>query len=129
MKHLKVFGCICYALFPKELRHKLDENSEKCIFMGYSSQSKGYRLYSLNKKDVIIRRDVMFKENESWDWKEKKVQSEVTTFNEEEENQEDDNEDHEGTPQHVSPITSPQSSPSNSSSNSPSSTPRKMRKA
>ena len=97
--------------------------------MGYSSQSKGYRLYNLNKKDVIIRRDVMFKENESWDWKEKKVQSEVTTFNEEEENQEDDNEDHEGTPQHVSPITSPQSSPSNSSSNSPSSTPRKMRKA
>src|SRR3954470_6800378 len=59
--------------------------------------------------------------------KEKKVQSEVTTFNEEAENQEDDNEDHEGIPQHVSPITSPQSSSSNSSSSSPSSTPRKMR--
>ena len=23
VKHLKVFGCICYALVPKELRHKV----------------------------------------------------------------------------------------------------------
>src|SRR4051812_39735656 len=69
----------------------------------------------------------MFKKNKSWDWKEKKVQSEVTTFNEEAENQEDDNEDREGTPQHVSPITSLQSSPPNSSSSSPRSTPKKMR--
>ena len=44
VNHLKVFGCICYAHVPKETRNKLDETSEKCIFVGYSSQSKGYRL-------------------------------------------------------------------------------------
>lgn len=90
----KIFGFICYALVPKELRDKLDEKSEKCMFVSYSSQSKGYRLYSQNINDVIIRKEVLFKENESWNWKEKKVQDEVTIFNEEVKKQEDDNEDH-----------------------------------
>lgn len=49
VKHLKVFGYVCYAQIPKEIKSKLDETSEKCIFVGYSSKSKGYRLYSLKK--------------------------------------------------------------------------------
>jgi hypothetical protein len=44
IKHLKVFGCICYAQILNEKRYKLDETSEKCIFVGYSSMSKGYKL-------------------------------------------------------------------------------------
>nr|CAN60813.1 hypothetical protein VITISV_038722 [Vitis vinifera] len=46
IRRFKVFGCLCYSQVPKE-RSKLDETSEKCIFMGYSSQSKGYSLYNL----------------------------------------------------------------------------------
>jgi len=38
VSHLKVFGCIAYALV--NIRSKLDEKSEKCIFIGYSPQSK-----------------------------------------------------------------------------------------
>ena len=127
VNHLKVFGCICFAHVPKEMRHKLDETSEKCIFVGYSSQSKGYRLFSLKKNKVIISRDVLFNEKEFWDWKEKKVQVQVPTFNEEPENQENENEDVFEAPQHMSPIASPQSSPSSSNSSSPSLTPRRMK--
>jgi len=41
------------------LGHKRDETSEKCIFVGYSSMSKGYRLYNLKTNKVIISRDVL----------------------------------------------------------------------
>lgn len=82
VNHLKVFGCICYSHVPKEVRRKLDETSEKCIFVSYSSKSKGYRLYNLKLNKVIICRDVFFNEKASWDWKEKKVQSRVIGFDE-----------------------------------------------
>jgi len=36
VSHIKVFGCVAYAHVPKELRGKLDDKSEKCIFIGYS---------------------------------------------------------------------------------------------
>ncbi|KAL0449216.1 UNVERIFIED_CONTAM: Retrovirus-related Pol polyprotein from transposon TNT 1-94 [Sesamum latifolium] len=40
VSHFKVFGCICYAHIPAEKRTKFDEKSEKCIFIGYSSDTK-----------------------------------------------------------------------------------------
>ncbi|KAI5312293.1 hypothetical protein L3X38_041466 [Prunus dulcis] len=44
--HLKVFGALCHVLIPSALRHKLEENSHKCIFVG----------------------DVYFDETASWKW-------------------------------------------------------------
>ena len=58
VKHLKVFGYVCFAQVPKKRRTKLDETNEKCIFVGYSSMSKSYRLYNLKTKKIIISRDV-----------------------------------------------------------------------
>ncbi|GMI75663.1 hypothetical protein HRI_001235600 [Hibiscus trionum] len=60
VSHLKVFHCITYALVTS--RTKLDEKSQKCIFIGYSSLSKAYRLYNLINGKVIISRDVVFNE-------------------------------------------------------------------
>ncbi|KAL0323709.1 UNVERIFIED_CONTAM: Retrovirus-related Pol polyprotein from transposon TNT 1-94 [Sesamum calycinum] len=72
-KHLRVFGSICYVHIP-EKRHKLEEKTEKGIFLGYSTQSKGYRIYNLKTKKLIISRDVEFDEDAMWNWDEEKVE-------------------------------------------------------
>jgi hypothetical protein len=61
--HLRTFRCIAYAHIPSELRKKLDDKSEKCIFTGYSETSKAYRLYNPITKKLILSRDVKFSEN------------------------------------------------------------------
>jgi hypothetical protein len=73
-KHLKVFGCICYSHIPKEKRGKLDEKAEKGIFLGYSTQSKGYRVYSLETNKLIISRDVKFDEDAAYNWETQEVE-------------------------------------------------------
>ena len=37
--HLRIFGCITYALVNSQVHQKLDEKSEKFIFIGYCTQS------------------------------------------------------------------------------------------
>lgn len=64
--HLKVFGCVAYAHVPKERRGKLDDKIEKRIFIGYCEQSKAYKLYNPITKKTIISRDVVFREQQSW---------------------------------------------------------------
>ncbi|KAK8571247.1 hypothetical protein V6N13_103376 [Hibiscus sabdariffa] len=60
--HLKIFGCIAYAHVPVQIRKKLDDKGEKCIFIGYDERSKAYRLYNPLTKKLIISRDVEFDE-------------------------------------------------------------------
>ncbi|TXG67208.1 hypothetical protein EZV62_008483 [Acer yangbiense] len=59
------------AMTPK--RHKLEEKSQKGVFLGYSTQSKGYRVYIMETEKLIISRDVQFDEEAFWDWKESKI--------------------------------------------------------
>jgi hypothetical protein len=77
VSHLRVFGCVAYALVNSQARQKLDEKSEKCIFIGYCTQSKAYRLYNPLNDKVLIRRDVIFDEKASWDRNEQQVQQEI----------------------------------------------------
>ena len=57
---LKVFGCVAYAHVPDELRKKLDNKAHKCIFVGYSEDTKAYKLYDHVARKVIISRYVQF---------------------------------------------------------------------
>jgi hypothetical protein len=41
----------------------LQPKSEKCIFVGYSEDVKGYRLLQPHCNEIIFRRDVKFDEN------------------------------------------------------------------
>ena len=43
--HLKIFGCPVYIHIAKEKRSKLDPSGKKGLFVGYSEQSKAYRIY------------------------------------------------------------------------------------
>jgi hypothetical protein len=67
--HLRVFGCVAYAKIPDARRTKLDDKSEKCIFVEYGERRMGYKLYNPITKKVIMSRDVIFEEDKTWQWK------------------------------------------------------------
>ena len=61
--HLRVFGCLPYALVSWQHCRKLVDKVVKCIVVGYSSKSKGYRLYHPQTKRILVSRDVVFVED------------------------------------------------------------------
>ncbi|GMJ02182.1 hypothetical protein HRI_003887400 [Hibiscus trionum] len=71
--HFKIFGSVVHVLIPSQKRSKLDDNSVKCIFVGYSLQTKGYRFYNPETKKLLISRDVVFDEKSSWTWNEMQI--------------------------------------------------------
>ncbi|CAL8095525.1 unnamed protein product [Prunus armeniaca] len=66
--HLKIFGSPSHVHIPSVLRHKLKENSHKCIFVGYGICEKGYILFDPKSIKIILSRDVHFDEDVSWKW-------------------------------------------------------------
>jgi hypothetical protein len=65
--HLKKIGCVAYAHVLDELRRKLDNRGQECIFVGYCEETKGYKMYDPIARKFIINRDVHFVENKAWD--------------------------------------------------------------
>lgn len=61
-KHLKVFGCLCFASALKRSKTKKDERGRMCIFIGYPANFKGYILYDLKDHSTFISRYVYFYE-------------------------------------------------------------------
>nr|KYP62974.1 Copia protein [Cajanus cajan] len=57
-KHLKIFGSICYTHVAAAKRSKLDNKAEMGIFLGYATNSKGYRVYNMRSKQIVISRDI-----------------------------------------------------------------------
>jgi hypothetical protein len=63
VSHFRVFGSMACAHIPDEKMKALQPKSEKCIFVGYSEDVKGYRLLQPHCNEIIIQRDVKFDEN------------------------------------------------------------------
>ena len=67
VNHLRVFGSICYKHVPNAGRKKLDDKSEAMILVGYH-KTGAYRLYNPISGKIMISRDIVIDENESWNW-------------------------------------------------------------
>ncbi|GKD84395.1 retrovirus-related pol polyprotein from transposon TNT 1-94 [Tanacetum coccineum] len=83
IQHLKVFGSISYYHIPDIKRSKLDAKARKGIFVGYATESKGYRIYDLTDSKIVISRDVTFDEGAYWDWNVDEVKRHEDTFSNE----------------------------------------------
>ncbi len=66
VSHLRVFGYIGYVHVPDEKRSKLDPKAEKCIFIGYSLEQKGYKCFNPSTRKLQVSRDVVFDEMVNW---------------------------------------------------------------
>jgi hypothetical protein len=56
---------VAYAKISDARRTKLDDKSEKCIFVGYGDRRMGYNMYNPIIKKVIMSRDVIFEEDKT----------------------------------------------------------------
>ena len=70
VEHLKVFGCIVFVKTLGKSLRKLDDRSIPMIFIGYEKGVKGYRTFNLVSQTIHITRDVVIKEEKSWNWEE-----------------------------------------------------------
>ena len=66
VSHLNIFGCPIYIHIPKEKRSKLDPSGKKGLFVGYSEQSKAYRIYIPGCRQIELSKDVTFDEDSAF---------------------------------------------------------------
>jgi hypothetical protein len=56
---MRVFGCTAYAHVDNEM---LEPKAVKCIFLGYGSEVKAYKLWNPETKRILMSRNVVFNE-------------------------------------------------------------------
>lgn len=59
---MRVFRCLCFTSTLRRDRRKQDEKANPCVFIGYSKNKKGYKVYNLKTKCVLVSRDATFYE-------------------------------------------------------------------
>ncbi|CAJ2668748.1 unnamed protein product [Trifolium pratense] len=62
ISYFHIFGCFCYILNTKDNLGKFDSKSDKAIFLGYATNSKGYRIYNLKTQTMEISMNIIFDE-------------------------------------------------------------------
>nr|GEV02778.1 reverse transcriptase domain-containing protein [Tanacetum cinerariifolium] len=62
IKHLHIFGCIRYITRDGENLDKMKEKRDLCILVGYSTQSKGYRVYNKRTRMIVESIHIRFDE-------------------------------------------------------------------
>ncbi|KAL1187682.1 Retrovirus-related Pol polyprotein from transposon TNT 1-94 [Cardamine amara subsp. amara] len=58
---LRAFGCLCYVSTSTKHRHKF--RAKACVFLGYPSGFKGYKLLDLESNIISVSRHVIFHED------------------------------------------------------------------
>ncbi len=63
VSYFRVFGCKCWYVIPKHKVYKLDRRSKEGLMLGYSTQSKGYKIWDVVSQTIVVSRDVTFDES------------------------------------------------------------------
>nr|GEZ71738.1 hypothetical protein [Tanacetum cinerariifolium] len=56
VKFFHIFGFVCYIVRDRENLDKMKEKGDECIFVGYSTQSRAYRVF--NKRTRVIMESI-----------------------------------------------------------------------
>jgi hypothetical protein len=62
----KVFGCVAFVHIQKKQRSKLKPCVERCVFIGYGQNQKGYKCLNPVSKKLFVTMDVTFIKMESF---------------------------------------------------------------
>ncbi|CAN1815372.1 Retrovirus-related Pol polyprotein from transposon TNT 1-94, partial [Linum perenne] len=62
----RIFGCTAFVHVSATHRSKLEPRAIKCVFIGYSTNQKGYKCYSPSTKKLYNTRDVSFFEQQPY---------------------------------------------------------------
>lgn len=63
LTYLRSFGCLCFVSTTTVGRDKFMPKAHPCVFIGYQFGQKGYKMYNLVTKKLLVSRDVRFFEN------------------------------------------------------------------
>ena len=62
LSHMKVWGCPAYV--KRIVSDKLDDKSDKCLFVGYPKETMGYYFYNTLEQKVFVSKHAVFLEKE-----------------------------------------------------------------
>jgi hypothetical protein len=66
--HLRAYGSVAYAHIPAETRLKIAPTAEKTCLVGYMPTARQYRLYSPERRRIVIATAPKFDENKRLDY-------------------------------------------------------------
>lgn len=66
--HLKVFGCNANVRPIVPYLKKLDDRSQKMMYLDVEEGSKAHRLYDAQNNKIVVSRDVVFEESVRFEW-------------------------------------------------------------
>nr|GFB18611.1 putative ribonuclease H-like domain-containing protein [Tanacetum cinerariifolium] len=59
---LRIFGCLDYFKNTNNKGDKFEEKRKTGVFLGYPQGTKGYKIYDIESKKIVVSRDVLFLE-------------------------------------------------------------------
>ena len=58
-----MFGCVCYISNQRDQRSKFEAKDDECVFLGYSSVYKPFRVFNISRQIVEETAHVTFNED------------------------------------------------------------------
>ena len=62
LSYMKVWGCLAYV--KKTISDKLEARSDKCLYVGYPKETRGYQFYNTLEQMLFVSKLVVFLEKE-----------------------------------------------------------------